>query len=97
MAQPTLTRDQVAERLARHADERRSLGVRSLDLFGSTARGEARPESDVDLPEGIRNRTPDVGCRQVNVDRGFITELLRTPTYCCGAPPAIDYPAAPFP
>jgi predicted nucleotidyltransferase len=49
MAQPTLTRDHVAERLAAHADELRSLGVRSLDLFGSTARGEARPESDVDL------------------------------------------------
>lgn len=44
-----LTKDQVAERLAAHADELRSLGVRSLDLFGSIARGDARPESDVDL------------------------------------------------
>jgi uncharacterized protein len=47
--QPTLPTDQVAERLAAHADELRSLGVRSLDLFGSIARGDARPESDVDL------------------------------------------------
>ena len=45
----TLTKDQVAERLAAHAKELRSLGVRSLDLFGSIARGDARPESDVDL------------------------------------------------
>jgi len=45
----TLTKDQVAERLAAHAEELRSLGVRSLDLFGSVARGDARPESDVDL------------------------------------------------
>jgi len=45
----TLTKDQVAERLAAHAKELRSLGVRSLDLFGSVARGDARPESDVDL------------------------------------------------
>jgi predicted nucleotidyltransferase len=34
-----LTKDQVAERLAAHAEELRSLGVRSLDLFGSVARG----------------------------------------------------------
>ena len=43
------TRDQVAERLAGHAQELRSLGMRSLELFGSVARGDARPESDVDL------------------------------------------------
>jgi len=47
--EPALTRDQVAERLGAHAQELRSLGVRSLDLFGSVARGDARPESDVDL------------------------------------------------
>jgi len=35
--------------LAAHAEELRSLGVRSLDLFGSVARGDARPETDVDL------------------------------------------------
>ena len=44
-----LTKEQVAQRLAAHAEELRSLGVRSLDLFGSIARGDARPESDVDL------------------------------------------------
>lgn len=46
---PTPTKDQVAERLAAHAQELHSLGVRSLDLFGSVARGDAGPESDVDL------------------------------------------------
>jgi predicted nucleotidyltransferase len=45
----TLTHDQVTERLAAHAAELRSLGVRSLRLFGSVARGDAQPESDVDL------------------------------------------------
>ncbi len=44
-----MTRDQVAERLAAHVGELRSFGVRSLDLFGSVARGDANPESDVDL------------------------------------------------
>src|SRR4051812_27405624 len=44
-----VTMAHVAERLAPHAVELRSLGVRSLDVFGSIARGEAQPESDVDL------------------------------------------------
>ena len=45
----TLTKDTVEERLAAHAEELRAFGVRSIDLFGSIARGDARPESDVDL------------------------------------------------
>src|SRR3954469_14956939 len=51
MAPPraALAKDRVAELLSAHAEELRSLGVRSLDLFGSTARGDARPDSDVDL------------------------------------------------
>lgn len=51
MGMPTLglTRDQAIQRLrAAEADIRR-LGVRRLALFGSVARGEARPDSDVDL------------------------------------------------
>jgi uncharacterized protein len=35
--------------ITRHADEIRALGVRRLYLFGSTARGEARRRSDVDI------------------------------------------------
>src|SRR5258706_8135534 len=44
-----LTKDQVAERLAAHTQELRAFGVRSLALFGSVVRGDAGPESDVDL------------------------------------------------
>ena len=32
-----------------HETELRQLGVQHLYLFGSTARGDARPDSDVDL------------------------------------------------
>ena len=43
-------------RLKQHEAEFKQLGVEHLYLFGSTARGEARPGSDVDLffdhPEG---------------------------------------------
>ncbi len=36
-------------RLRAHEQELRGLGIARLSLFGSTARGEARPDSDVDL------------------------------------------------
>lgn len=45
----TVKRDQVLQRLAEARAELAGLGVRSLDLFGSVARGEAGPDSDVDL------------------------------------------------
>lgn len=35
--------------LQEHRDELQSMGVKSLALFGSVARDEARPDSDVDL------------------------------------------------
>ncbi len=35
--------------LQRHRAELEAQGVRSLSLFGSSARGEAGPESDIDL------------------------------------------------
>jgi len=44
-----MTRDQVLQRLAGARAELAALGVRSLDLFGSVARGESGPDSDVDL------------------------------------------------
>jgi hypothetical protein len=46
----TVKRDQVLQRLAEARAELAGLGVRSLDLFGSVARGEAGPDSD-DRPE----------------------------------------------
>ncbi|HTP26750.1 MAG TPA: nucleotidyltransferase family protein [Anaeromyxobacteraceae bacterium] len=44
-----VTRDQVLRRLAETRAELAGLGVRSLDLFGSVVRGDADPDSDVDL------------------------------------------------
>jgi|SRR5215471_21010489 len=49
-------RDEAIAKLKDHEAELRQLGVEHLYLFGSTARGEARDDSDVDLffdhPEG---------------------------------------------
>jgi predicted nucleotidyltransferase len=44
-----MTRDEVLATLRTHAPEIRAAGVAHLSLFGSTARGDRRPDSDVDL------------------------------------------------
>ncbi len=44
-----MTREEVQRRLSEHRRELAEAGVRSLDIFGSVARGEATAGSDVDL------------------------------------------------
>src|SRR6201984_603805 len=44
-----MRRDDAIAKLKQHEAELRRLGVEHLYLFGSTARGEARQDSDVDL------------------------------------------------
>jgi predicted nucleotidyltransferase len=44
-----MDREQVIARLKAHERELRDVGVLQLSLFGSVARGEARPGSDVDV------------------------------------------------
>jgi predicted nucleotidyltransferase len=44
-----LSREQAVELLAASESEIRALGVARLALFGSVLRGDARPDSDVDL------------------------------------------------
>jgi len=49
MPEVPLTREQAIERLVSSEPDIRALGVQRLALFGSVARGQARPDSDVDL------------------------------------------------
>jgi len=42
-------RSEAIARLRQHEEELKRLGVEHLYLFGSTVRGDARPDSDVDL------------------------------------------------
>lgn len=44
-----MLRDQIIEVLSRHAKELRELGVISIGIFGSVARGEEHQDSDVDI------------------------------------------------
>lgn len=44
-----MKRDEVLAIIATHQKQLQEMGVKSLNLFGSVARDEARPDSDVDF------------------------------------------------
>ncbi|HEY5211087.1 MAG TPA: nucleotidyltransferase family protein [Stellaceae bacterium] len=44
-----ITRIEILDRLREHESELHRRGVKRVALFGSVARGEARPDSDIDL------------------------------------------------
>lgn len=44
-----ITREAILQTIAAHRERLRELQVRELALFGSYARGDARPESDLDF------------------------------------------------
>jgi predicted nucleotidyltransferase len=48
----------VLETLKQHETELRRLGVRHASVFGSVARGETRPDSDIDLLVDLDPETP---------------------------------------
>ena len=50
-----MTRDDAIAILRAHQDELKAAGVRSLRIFGSMARDDAGPESDVDLEAAFEN------------------------------------------
>ena len=44
-----MKREEVLEIVGKHREQLQQMGVKSLDLFGSVARNEAREDSDVDF------------------------------------------------
>ena len=53
------SKDQILEILESHGEQLRGLGVRSLALFGSVARGEATASSDLDFLVELSPKTFD--------------------------------------
>jgi uncharacterized protein len=53
-----MNREIVISALRAHESELRAAGVVRLSLFGSTARGEARPDSDIDLLAAFDDARP---------------------------------------
>lgn len=85
-----MTSQEAIRRLGAARPELASLGVRSLDLFGSVARGDAGPASDVDLlvdfdrPIGlfhffrVQRRLEEIlGCKVDLVMRDAVKRQLR--------------------
>ena len=54
-----LSRDDILAAIEAHADELQRLGVKSLALFGSVARGEGTDASDIDLVVELQPKTFD--------------------------------------
>jgi hypothetical protein len=85
-----MERDEVIRRIRAALPELSEFGFSSLALFGSTARGEARPDSDVDVlvdfpgPPGFRQfmglkfALEDLlGCKVDLVDRNALRPAWR--------------------
>ncbi len=53
-----MQRNEVIDRLRKHREELETMGVRSLALFGSLARGEENTANDVDLLVELDPRRP---------------------------------------
>ena len=70
---PPMDRDTALSRLKAHEAELRAMGVAGLSLFGSVARGDAGPNSDVDLAARF-----DPAAQVGMVKYGAIAERLRT-------------------
>ena len=68
-------REEVVEALRSHRDELAGLGVRSIRLFGSVARGEAGVDSDVDILVDFGGATTFDQYMDVKL---FLEDLLQT-------------------
>ncbi len=71
-----MKRDEVLRALAEHRVELTELGVHSVAVFGSVARNEARPDSDVDL---LVEFGKPVGLFEVVAVKEYLEELLGCP------------------
>jgi len=54
-----MSRDEILNVLKMHGEELRRYKVRRLGIFGSAARGELRPESDIDFLVELDDKTFD--------------------------------------
>jgi predicted nucleotidyltransferase len=68
-----MKRDLVLSILAAHREQLRSMGVGAIHLFGSVARGDDGPDSDVDLLADLEER---VGLIEFQDIQEFLAGIL---------------------
>ena len=68
-----MDRDEALALLRAHMDELRTLGVLEISIFGSVARGEAGPDSDVDV---LVELGPGIGLFEYIGIRDRLAEIL---------------------
>lgn len=78
VAQPPLAPGEAIAKLRAHEAELRLLGVEHLYLFGSTARDQARDDSDVDL--FFDHRRGELGIYQLMDVKELARKILGRPT-----------------
>jgi len=71
-----MTRDEILRLLSEHRADLERFGVKSLALFGSAAREEAKPESDLDLL--VEFAGPATFDQYMDL-KFFLEDLLRSP------------------
>lgn len=71
-----MQRSEVLQRLAAHKDDLIRMGVKTLAVFGSVARNEARPDSDVDVLVEFQGPATFNGYMDVKF---FLEDLLGCP------------------
>jgi hypothetical protein len=71
-----MDRDEALALLRAHMDELRTLGVLEISIFGSVARGEAGPDSDVDV---LVELGPGIGLFRFVDNRYRLSEILGRP------------------
>lgn len=72
-----MRKDEAVRLLREHAGAIKAIGARSLYLFGSTARDEARAKSDVDLFIDYDEAGDFSAIELIRIKR-YISDLLRT-------------------
>ena len=80
-----MDRNAAIARLKPHEAELRAMGVSGLSLFGSVARGEAGPNSDVDLAARF-DPAAEVGMFKYGTILERLRSLLHAPVDLVGEP-----------
>ncbi len=71
-----MTRSEISQTLAAHRDALTRMGVKTLAVFGSVARDEARPDSDIDILVGFQGLATFNGYMDLKF---FLEDLLGRP------------------